>query len=443
MRTSTPTSAGRSSATLGRSRATLGRSSAVLLIAMAAIATSPLPTSLIGAAHAQEMLGGTSDYVLGPSDTVRITIAEWVPREGSARDWSAVNGEYTVSAGGTVSIPFVGALDVRALTALELAERIGPALRVRLGLEDEPSASVEVVAHRPFFVSGQVNAPGMYPFVPDLTVAKAIAIAGGVGTPGRDGGNEPDRTRIQATGALGQLAAESVGLLAREARLRAELAGTDAIDFPPAVRGAPGADELMRNEETIAAEREGAMQRRLTNLDQLKLLLESELTSLEARVASQEEQARLARQEASDVGDLRQRGLAVAARAREIERIAAEAASSVLTLRTEMLRVRQDLNRAERDREAFLSERRTELAAELQEIAVRLDVIERRASMNRELAASALAGAGTAEPAPVFAFEYAVRRGTGADERRLTLVPGDPLLPGDVLEVGLVAPAIQ
>ena len=43
----------------------------------------------------------------------------------------------------------------------------------------EPSVAVEVEVYRPFFVLGEVTYPGQYPYVPNMTVESAIAIAGG------------------------------------------------------------------------------------------------------------------------------------------------------------------------------------------------------------------------------------------------------------------------
>jgi polysaccharide export outer membrane protein len=39
--------------------------------------------------------------------------------------------------------------------------------------------SVEVEAYRPFFILGEVNAPGQYPYVANMTAESAVAIAGG------------------------------------------------------------------------------------------------------------------------------------------------------------------------------------------------------------------------------------------------------------------------
>jgi polysaccharide export outer membrane protein len=39
--------------------------------------------------------------------------------------------------------------------------------------------AVEVETYRPFFILGEVAAPGQYPYVPNMSVESAVAIAGG------------------------------------------------------------------------------------------------------------------------------------------------------------------------------------------------------------------------------------------------------------------------
>ena len=47
------------------------------------------------------------------------------------------------------------------------------------GFIRDPSVAVEIETYRPFFVLGEVTFPGQYPYVPNMTVENAIAIAGG------------------------------------------------------------------------------------------------------------------------------------------------------------------------------------------------------------------------------------------------------------------------
>ena len=50
---------------------------------------------------------------------------------------------------------------------------------MKSGYVRDPSVAVEIETYRPFFVLGEVTFPGQYPYVPNMTVENAIAIAGG------------------------------------------------------------------------------------------------------------------------------------------------------------------------------------------------------------------------------------------------------------------------
>ena len=65
----------------------------------------------------------------------------------------------------------------RGRTPAGLAARSSAQLRD--GFIREPSVAVEIEAYRPFFILGEVAAPGQYPYVPNMTVESAVAIAGG------------------------------------------------------------------------------------------------------------------------------------------------------------------------------------------------------------------------------------------------------------------------
>lgn len=82
-----------------------------------------------------------------------------------------------VSDRGSVSFPLLGELHVRGMT-LDDVERL-----ITSGLKGpylvDPRVSVGIDEYREFFVMGQVQRPGSYPYLPGLTVRKAISVAGG------------------------------------------------------------------------------------------------------------------------------------------------------------------------------------------------------------------------------------------------------------------------
>jgi polysaccharide export outer membrane protein len=84
---------------------------------------------------------------------------------------------YAIDAGGSITMPLIGAVPARGRTPAGLASAISA--KLRNGYIREPSVAVEVEAYRPFFILGEVAAPGQYPYVPNMSVETAVAIAGG------------------------------------------------------------------------------------------------------------------------------------------------------------------------------------------------------------------------------------------------------------------------
>jgi polysaccharide biosynthesis/export protein len=82
-----------------------------------------------------------------------------------------------LDASGAITMPLIGHVPARGRTPAGLAADI--TARLRNGYIREPSVAVEVEAYRPFFILGEVAAPGQYPYVPNMTVESAVAIAGG------------------------------------------------------------------------------------------------------------------------------------------------------------------------------------------------------------------------------------------------------------------------
>jgi polysaccharide biosynthesis/export protein len=108
-------------------------------------------------------------YTLDSGDRLRIVV---FGQDG-------LSNSYVVDASGHIAMPLIGSVSARGATTDELSSRI--AERLRQGFVREPHVAVEVEAYRPFFILGEVTAPGQYPYVADMTVETAVAIAGGFG----------------------------------------------------------------------------------------------------------------------------------------------------------------------------------------------------------------------------------------------------------------------
>jgi polysaccharide export outer membrane protein len=106
-------------------------------------------------------------YHLDAGDRLRVVV---YGQEG-------LTNTYAIDAGGSITMPLIGAVAARGRTPARLAADI--AARLRGGFIRDPSVAVEIEAYRPFFILGEVAAPGQYPYVPNMTVESAVAIAGG------------------------------------------------------------------------------------------------------------------------------------------------------------------------------------------------------------------------------------------------------------------------
>lgn len=78
---------------------------------------------------------------------------------------------------GTISYPFLGEVEVSGLTIGGLEDLITRQLKGDYLIN--PRVSVRILEYRKFFVTGQVQKPGGYPYHPGMTVQQAVSLAGG------------------------------------------------------------------------------------------------------------------------------------------------------------------------------------------------------------------------------------------------------------------------
>lgn len=142
----------------------------LLLSACAGPATvaqpQPAPVAAAQTGQAQAPMP-TSQYRLDSGDELRVIVF----------GQEQLSGTYRVDDAGAISMPLLPPVGVRGLTALETKASIEQALSQTL--LRNPNVSVQVSTFRPFFILGQVNSPGQYPYVAGMTVETAVAIAGG------------------------------------------------------------------------------------------------------------------------------------------------------------------------------------------------------------------------------------------------------------------------
>jgi polysaccharide export outer membrane protein len=125
---------------------------------------------LAGAAAQTRPLSSPDDlaeYRLGAGDKLRVTVF----------GETALSGEFLVSGTGKISLPLIGDVQAAGVTVPAFQEQVQRALRD--GYLKDPRVSAEVLNYRPFYILGEVEKPGEYPFTNNLTVLNAVATAGG------------------------------------------------------------------------------------------------------------------------------------------------------------------------------------------------------------------------------------------------------------------------
>lgn len=110
----------------------------------------------------------SQEYRLGAGDKIRLNVY----------GLDALNAEYVVGDSGSLSLPMIQSVPVSGLTPSEVEKAIATRL-VQQQIMREPVVNVQPIAMRPFFILGEVNKPGEYPYRPGTTVQSAVAMAGG------------------------------------------------------------------------------------------------------------------------------------------------------------------------------------------------------------------------------------------------------------------------
>jgi polysaccharide biosynthesis/export protein len=142
----------------------MSRRLAITLLAVALASSACAPRN-----HAPELSAGIAvePYRLASGDKLRVIVF----------GQDNLSNVYAIDGSGRMAMPLIGGLEAYGRTTHDLARAIEA--RLRNGYLREPKVTVEVEAYRPFFVLGEVNTSGQFPYVSGMTVQTAVAIAGG------------------------------------------------------------------------------------------------------------------------------------------------------------------------------------------------------------------------------------------------------------------------
>lgn len=134
-----------------------------------------LAAAALGACQSQGAVSDESDaiqnrvveeYRLGSGDRVRVTVF----------GEDALSGEFLIDSTG-LAMPLIGKIPAVGLTPAEFETMLEEQLSD--GYLVNPRVAAEVLNFRPFYILGEVNSPGEYPYTSGLTITNAVATAQG------------------------------------------------------------------------------------------------------------------------------------------------------------------------------------------------------------------------------------------------------------------------
>ena len=379
-------------------------------------------------------------YKLGPQDKLRIKIGEWRASRAEVYDWKALSGEFVVGPSGDVLLPLLGEIRAEGVTTAELANSISDRLQAKVGLADHPTASVEVAEFRPFYILGNVETPGEYAFRPGLTVLQAISVAGGwrrldttlLGL---------EREAITSRGDLRVAGAERDAMLARRARLQAELEDKDVIAFPTnqsANKRSIG-EQAMREEELIFQARKEQLNAKTESMRRLKTMLENEISTLQTKGAALEQQIDLVRKELDNISSLVSKGLSYTSRQLSLEQNIAQLQSTRVDVDLSIVRTRQDISKTDREIVDLSHQRRNDILTDLRNAEDKLAELSEKAATaenlihESEVVAPQFVEERTSDRRPPLLT--IIRRGVDAELHAMVVRETDPVEPGDTIKV--------
>ena len=388
-------------------------------------------------------------YTLVTEDKVKLRVVDWQTSETPQyAGWEALQGAYQVDDTGNLSIPIAGQVKAIGKTTGQLANEIADALAANANLPAKPFVALEIAEHAPIFVTGFVQTPGRYPFEPNMTVMKAVSLAGGFMRP-RDGNAAYfERDRIQAAGDYQAATLKRRDLLMQQARLRAEVAGQEDFATPPELAGTPDVEKLKSEESNLMRLRRVEADSQIAAADDLSRLYSQEIKSLEAKVVTQTRQISLAQEELDAVSSLTRKGLSNNARQFSSDRNLADAQSAMLDIEVALTKARQELRDSEREKAKIINKQNSDAQQQLNatNLAIRKAAVEMQvAQLLGEHAGYSADPAqpggdamtlGTAEKT----FKV-VRRNDDGTYRDIKATETTALLPHDLVEIGVGANA--
>jgi exopolysaccharide production protein ExoF len=387
--------------------------------------------------------GATESYTLGSGDHVQIQVSDF-RSGGEVYQWTVYESgkDFIVGPNGRLSLPILGDLDAAGRTTEELEDEIAAKLQAKAGLIARPDTSVQIVRFRPFYVIGGVDKPGEYEYRPGLTVLQAFAAAGGPPRATTDQLIGFKKDALTSRGDLRVLSVDRISLLARQARLDAEIADKPELAFPDELRAKsadPDVARVLQEEQLLFDSRRTGLVKQVDAIERNKTYLANEIVTLQQKHASLDAELVAMRKERDLIASLQSRGLAAAPRQLELEQSVAQIEGNQTDVEVAIVRANEDISKDDRDilalKEKFQKDPLQEAVEVQNQLAETVNKIQTSQALiqEAEVRAPSMAlsnASGYAKPVYVLS-----RRTKDGKVENLTAKETDPVQPGDVLRV--------
>jgi polysaccharide biosynthesis/export protein len=112
------------------------------------------------------------DYRVGPHDLIDVEVL----------DVDSLKRTVRVNAAGMISLPLIGQVPVAGLSAHEVEDRIADRYREKYLQNPQVSIFIKEFTSERIAIEGAVSRPGIFPLTGQMTLLRALAMAGGFGS---------------------------------------------------------------------------------------------------------------------------------------------------------------------------------------------------------------------------------------------------------------------
>ncbi len=366
-------------------------------------------------------------YRLGPGDILQLGVFG-VPDFGR---------RVTVNVDGDISVPLLGELRAEGLTIHDLRLALSDGL-TKDGRIQAADVTVEMIEHRPFYISGDVSRPGAIPYRPGLDVRHAIALAGGYDAL-RFRTENPLMTAPDLKSENEALWIDLARAQARVIGLKAELNNSSDIDLTP-LYSAPLQRKTL---DEIASFEESDLKMRLDNYAKQRSFLQNSLQDAQSNLASLEtaqsrnaESLKLQQDAVDRMTASASKGLVMASRVDDERRALSEIRSQQGDAESRLMQARSSKDEIARNIEQQDEQHRTQLNDNLRDATIETEKLAARIKASSEkllytgAVKSQLRGG---EGGP----ELVIYRKVNGQTTQIAAREDTDILPDDMLEVSI------